>query len=85
MVNNEHLFTKNLKIHNYDTRSANNFHLPITNLTKYQKGANYARIKIFNLPTHVKCVADEIQVFKTAVNNFHFNSFYSIEYFNYNK
>ena len=36
-----------------------NFHLPITNLIKYQKGANYARIKIFNhLSTHVKCVAN---------------------------
>jgi len=28
---------KNLEVHNHDTRSVNNFHLPITNLTKYQK------------------------------------------------
>jgi len=34
-VNNKHLFTKNLEVHNDDTRSANNFHLSITNLTKY--------------------------------------------------
>ena len=27
-----HLFTKNLEVHNHDTRAANNFHLPITNL-----------------------------------------------------
>ena len=67
MVNNKHLFTKNLEIHNHDTKSANNFHLPITNVTKYQKGAHYAGIKIFYLPTHTKCVANEIQVFKKAV------------------
>jgi len=76
------------KVHNHNTRSANNFHLPITNLTKYQKEAHYAGIKIFNhLSTHKKCVANEIQVFKSALNWFHLsNSFYSIEeYFNSNK
>jgi hypothetical protein len=36
VVNKKHLFTKNLDVHNHDNRSANNFHLPITNLTKYQ-------------------------------------------------
>jgi hypothetical protein len=38
VVNNKHLFTRISEVHNHDTRSANNFHLPITNLTKYQKG-----------------------------------------------
>jgi hypothetical protein len=42
---NKHLFTKNLEINNCDTRSANNFHLPITNLIKYHKGAHYMKIK----------------------------------------
>ena len=37
VVNNKHLFTQNLEVHNHDTRSANKFNLPITNLTKYQK------------------------------------------------
>jgi len=62
----QHTFIyKELKVHNHNTRSANNFRLPITNLTKYQKGGHYAGIKIFNrLPTHIKCVANEIQVFK---------------------
>jgi hypothetical protein len=40
VVNNTHLFTK--EVHNHDTRSANNFHVPITNLTKHQKRAHYA-------------------------------------------
>ena len=42
-------------------------------------------IKIFNhLPTRIKCVANEIQVFKMTLKRFHLSdSFYSIEgYFN---
>jgi len=88
VVNNKHLFTKNLEVHNHDTWSANNFRLPITNLTKYQKGAHYARIKIFNhLPTNIKCVVNEIQVFKSALKRLLLsNSFHSIEeYFKSNK
>ena len=76
------------KVHNHDTRSTNNFHLPITNLTKYQKEAHYTGIKIFNhLSTHKKCVANEIQVFKSALKWFLLsNSFHSIEeHFNSNK
>ena len=46
VVSNKHLFTKNLEEYNHDTRCANNFHLPITNLSKYQKGARYAGIKV---------------------------------------
>jgi len=40
VVNNKHVLTKNLEAHNHDTRFVDTFHLPITNLTKYQKGAN---------------------------------------------
>ena len=88
VVNKKHLFTKNLEVHNHDTRSANNFHLPITNLAKYQKGAYYTGIISLNyLPTHIKNVANEIQVFKKTLKRFLLdNSFYSIdEYFNANK
>jgi len=87
-VNNKHLFTRNLEVHNHNTRSAKNFHLPITNLTIYQKGAYYTGIKIFNyLPTHIKNAANEMQVFKKTLKGFLLdNSFYSIdEYFNANK
>jgi hypothetical protein len=70
VVNNKHLFTKNLEVHNHDTRSVNNFHLPITNLTKDQKG-DYTVIKIFNyLPTRIENVANEIHVFKKTLNFF---------------
>ena len=87
MVNNKHLFTKILEVHNNDTRSAKNFQLPITNLTKYQNGAYYAGIKIFNhVPIHIQCVRNEMQVFKSAFKRFLLsNSFYSTEeYFNSN-
>jgi len=68
--------------------SANNFHLHITSLTNYQKRAHYSGIKIFNrLPALIKCVANDIQVFKSALKRFLLsNSFFSIEeYFNSNK
>jgi hypothetical protein len=59
VVNNKHLSTKNLDIHNHNTRSANNSHLPITNLTIYQKGPHYTGIKIFSyFPTQIKNVVN---------------------------
>ena len=87
-VNNKHLFTRILEVHNHDTRSAKNFHLPVTNLTMYQKGAYYTGMKIFYyLPTDIKNVANKIQVFKKTLNSFLLeNSFYFIdEYFNANE
>ena len=48
VLNNKHFCTKNLEVHNHNTRSANNFHLPIANLTKYQKGAHYAGISSYS-------------------------------------
>jgi len=88
VVNNKHLFTRNLEVHNHNTRSAKNFHLPITNLTIYQKGAHYTGIKIFHyLPSHIQNVANEIQGFKKTFKRFLLDkSVYSIdEYFNANK
>jgi hypothetical protein len=88
MVDNKQLFTKNSEIHNYNTRSGNNFHIPITNLTKHQKGAHYSGIKIYNYhPTLRKCVANDIQFFKPALKEvFLSSSFYCVEeYFNFNK
>jgi hypothetical protein len=88
MVHNIHLLTKNLEVHNHNTRSANNFHLPITNLTKYQKAAYCTGIEIFNyLPTDINNAANEIQVSKKTLKSFLLdNSFSSIDkYFNVSK
>ena len=88
VVNNKHLFTRILEVHNHDTRSAKNVHLPITNLTMYQKGAYFTGINKFNdLPTHIENVTNEIKVFKKNVKRFLLgNSIYSVdEYYNANK
>jgi hypothetical protein len=37
VVNNTHVFTKNLEIVSHNTRSANNLLVPAANLTKYKK------------------------------------------------
>jgi hypothetical protein len=60
-----------LEVHNHGTRSVNNFHLPITNVTKYQTGVYCMGIKIFNyLPTHIKNAANEIPVFKKILKRY---------------
>jgi hypothetical protein len=87
VVNNKHFLTKNLAFHNHNIRSANKFHLAFTNLTKYQKAAHYTTITISNhLPTHIKCVANGIQIVKLALKRFLLcNSFCSYDkYFNSN-
>jgi len=80
VMNNEHLFTKNLEVHISDIRSDNIIHLNLPNLTKYQKAACYAGNKIFNrLPTHMKCVANGMEIIKLAFEWFLlFNSFCSL-------
>jgi hypothetical protein len=68
MVNNKHLFTKNLEIHSHDTRKANNFQLPTAKFTKYQKGAHKKNKKIFNhLPDYIKGLINEKQTLKKAL------------------
>jgi hypothetical protein len=47
------LFTQNLEVHNNDIRPANNFHLHITTITKYQNTAHYAGIKISIIFLHM--------------------------------
>jgi hypothetical protein len=70
-VNIKHLFTKNSAVHNNDNGFAKNIHLPITNLTIYQKYTHYTGIKVFNYqPTDIKNVANEIQVFKKTLSDF---------------
>jgi hypothetical protein len=55
IVKNKHLFTTNNQIHSVHTRFKTDLHPPITNLTKFQKGVYYSRIKIVNnLPHEIK-------------------------------
>jgi hypothetical protein len=47
-VNNKHLFDTNNEIHKYKTRNKNNLHLPIANLSKFNKVAYISGIKVFD-------------------------------------
>jgi len=85
VVDNRDHFRVNSEIHHINTRNKSNLHLPITNLSVYQKGAYYSGIKVFNsLPTHIKELSNNINHFKRALKNFlYIHSFYSLnEYFN---
>jgi hypothetical protein len=68
VVNNVHLFTKNMEIHSHNTISANNLHVPAANITKYKKGTHYMGSKIFNhLPNHIKNLAEKKKGFKKNI------------------
>jgi len=85
VVKNKHFFIKNWEIHSHNTRTANNFHMPAGNITKYKKGAHYTGCKIYNqLPNCIKDLANNENIFK---NRFLIdNVFYSIdEFLNFNE
>jgi hypothetical protein len=87
IVNNKQLFISNRESHNISARSSIDLHPPTSDLTKFQKGAYYSGIKIFNhLPTNIKCLTNEVKLFRPALKRFLYtNSFYSFEeYFNNN-
>jgi hypothetical protein len=47
-------FTTNSSIHNFNTRSKNQLHLPTVNLSSIQKGVTYTSLRIFNaLPSNL--------------------------------
>jgi hypothetical protein len=86
MIKNKHLFSTNYDIHSVHTIFKTNFHLPIANLTKFQKGVYYSGIKIFNnLPHNIKDLASDIKMFRNALKRFLLTNplYNSHEYFNY--
>jgi len=65
VVNKRNLFLDNAELYTTKTRNSNNLHPPLSHLTKYQKGAHYAGIRVFNhLPTSIKSTVNETKVFK---------------------
>ena len=55
VARNRELFVINANVHNFPTRSHNDLHLPIANLSVFQKGVYFSGVKIFNdLPTDLK-------------------------------
>jgi len=87
-VNNKHLYTMNMEIHNCNTRYDTNLHLPISNLTKFQKWSYYSGIKTFShLPANMKCLRNDLEHFNIALKSFlNSGSFYTLEEFlNHNR
>jgi hypothetical protein len=86
IANNRHLFIINQEIHSINTRPTLNFHIPNSNLSKFQKGVYCLGTKLFNhLPSHIEGLSGDIKLFITTLKRFLYsNSFYSIgEYFNF--
>ena len=55
VARNRELFVINANVHNFPTRSHNDLHLPIANLSVFQQGVYFSGVKIFNnLPTYLK-------------------------------
>jgi hypothetical protein len=81
VVKNKEVFTSNQEVHSINTRSTTNFHLPVCNLTIFQKGAYCSGIKLCNhLPQKIKSLSNEIKLFKPALKKFlTLHSFYSVE------
>jgi len=70
-VNNKHLYTTNMEIHNFSTIYNTSLHPPISNLTKLQKGAYHSGIKIFShLPVNTKCLMNDLEHFPIAPERF---------------
>jgi hypothetical protein len=88
MMRNKKQFFTNSEIYHINTRQKANLHLPLVNVTKYQKGVYYQGIKVFNaLPSHIKMEFDNPKKFKRSLQKvLHENSFYSLnEYVDFKK
>jgi hypothetical protein len=78
------LFTINDEIYEHKTRAYKDLHMPVEKLTKYEKGAYIASIKVFNhLPQSIKMLVHEEKSFKSTLKRFlYHHSFYSMnEYY----
>jgi hypothetical protein len=54
VINNMEQYMINSEVYHISTRQHSNLHLPLPNLTKYQKGVYYLGIKIFNVLPYIK-------------------------------
>ena len=71
VVKNRNLFTANFEIHKVYTRTMNNFHLPLVNLSMTQKGVLYSGSRLFNiLPIRLKGLSDDIKLFRRELRSF---------------
>ena len=72
VVKNMEIFIPNSDIHTNNTRSKSNLFLPLTRLTKCQKGVYFAGIQIFNyLPENIKTLITQINLKVNLRNSFY--------------
>jgi hypothetical protein len=86
VAKNRNEFTLNSEIYEINTRQQGNFHLPLANLKKYQKGIYYIGTKVYNnLPLYIKYVSNDLKKYEEKFKQFlQIHSFYSLqEYFCY--
>jgi hypothetical protein len=84
VVDSKRYFKENSDIHNINTRTKSNQHQLIANLSTYQKGAYYSRIKVYSsLPTQIKDLSACRKQFGYALKSFLYShTFYTLdEYF----
>jgi hypothetical protein len=87
VVDNGNYYRMTPEIQSINTMNKSNLHLPVSNLSVYQKGPYCSGIRVFNnLPSQIKDLSHNRNQFKRALKNvLYFHSFYILdEYFNYN-
>jgi len=79
-INKKNLFDKNNEIHKYKTRNNNKLHLPIANISKFNKRAYISGIKVFNhVPHHIKALTNYHKYFKSTLKRYlYHHTFYSM-------
>jgi len=77
-IDNIHLFLTNQEIHYINTSSNLKFHIPSSNLTKFQKGVYYSGIKLFShLPSHIRSLSADTKLFRTILKKVSLQQFFS--------
>jgi hypothetical protein len=77
VVSNKAFYSTNQEIHNINTRSNINLHLPVCDLILFEKGAYFSGIKLVNhLLPRIKSHSYERKLFKPALKT---HLFYSVD------
>lgn len=71
LIKNYTQYETNCSYHNYNTRSKDDLHFELKNLSLVQKGVKYAAIKTFNaLPNNIKCKRENEMLFKCTLKKY---------------
>jgi len=81
VAENRSLFHVNSEMHGIITRKKFYLYQPQANLTLYQKGVHYSRVKVFNnLPPNIRNLFSDVKKFKSELGKYlHLKSFYTLD------